>query len=95
MTKNTGRSLSVKCSIYTKPLLEELFKKDQVFNNFEKNGVVLNPSWFFKFSANFTLKNLNLIFDMEDDFPYNSHYVDFFDTALKNRIKSNYFLGSL
>lgn len=83
---NNGYTLSVKCSIYTSEHLKNLFKKDVRFIELEKSGVMLNPSWFFKFSANYLLENLK-IDDMIKEFAYDSHYVNFLDNRLMNQVE--------
>lgn len=83
---NNGYSLSVKCSIHTSTHLKELFKKDHRFIVLEKSGVMLNPSWFFKFSANFMLDKME-IDNKINEFAYNSHYVNFLDNMLIKQLK--------
>ncbi len=81
MTENSGAPISVKCSSETKSLIFKLFEKDPRFNELEKLGVVLNPSWFFKLCVNYTLKNWNSV-DEVKDYAYDSHYVNFLDKTL-------------
>lgn len=78
---NNGYSISVKCSTQTLTHLKELFKKDDRFLELQKHGIILNPSWFFKFSANFMLENM-LVDEKIKEFAYDSHYGNFLDQKL-------------
>ena len=86
-----GRSLSVKCSSQTLDHLKILFQTDKRFAELKEYGVILNPSWFFKFSANYTLRNFVLNVDVKK-FAYQSHYVDFLDENIQQL--SRYTIGS-
>ncbi len=85
MIKKYGTPISVKCSAETKSLIFELFEKDPRFKELEKLGVVPNPSWFFKFCVNYTLKNLKDESEIKD-YAYDSHYVSFLDETIKKFI---------
>lgn len=85
LLRQIGRTLSVKCSNKTLGNLKILFKEDLRFIKLGNYGVVLNPSWFFKFSACYTIKNLAIENNI-NEFAYNCHYVDFVDSTLKNNI---------
>ena len=81
-----GRALSVKCSDHTLDNLRRLFKEDARFIELGNYGVMLNPSWFFKFSANYTLDNFTINEEMKK-YAYESHYVDFLDKKIKKGLK--------
>ncbi len=83
-----GRSLSVKCSNNTKSIINYIFKNDIRFVELKKCGVILNPSWFFKFCVNYTIKNLKITNDVRD-YAYPSHYADYLDETIKSNIKTN------
>ena len=77
-----GKSLSIKCSYKTLENIHSLFTKDTKFIELEKCGVLLNPSWFFKFAANYTLMNFEIT-DEIIDIACKSHYANFLDENLK------------
>lgn len=77
-----GRSISVKCSSRTLQYIDNLFAYDNRFVKIGKGASVPNPSWFFKFVANYTLKNFTVDEKIEE-LAYKSHFVDFLDNNLK------------
>jgi len=81
-----GHALSVKCSSDTKSILRYMFQNDLRFIELKKYGVILNPSWLFKFSLNYTLKNLEITSDVIK-YGYRSHYVDYLDKTIKSNIR--------
>lgn len=77
-----GKSLGVKCSYETPKNIRYLFAKDIRFIELEKYGVLLNPSWFFKFTANYTLMNFVINAEIKE-IACKSHYTKFLDENLK------------
>ena len=91
-----GNTLSAKCTKNTKKLLWSILSNEPFFVELPNRFIVYpNPSWLIKFSIITTLKQLRSINKFEDleQITYDSHYVDNFDSMLKNflieREKSN------
>jgi len=82
----------VKCSNRTKEKLEKVFATHVLFKEFRESGVVVNPSWYFKFSASILMKNMNnkTFFNKIQNlnqFAYDCHYVNNFDFILDTSIE--------
>ena len=80
-------TLSIKGTTTTKDNLQNIFNNAIFFKKLEKSGVMLNNSWFFKFSSSIFLKNIDnaTMFDSIEnlnEFAYNCHYVNHYDNNL-------------
>jgi len=84
-------TLTAKCTKNTKSLINEIFKTKSIFNELYINqGVIVNISWFCKFSIKCLLDNIEIMNSKNNiSFAYDCHYVDKFDEMLLKYIKNN------